>query len=163
MKALYIGGVKSGKSKAAEARILELGSNPIYLATTEIMDEEIKERVLKHQEQRGNAFELIEEPLEIDTVLAKQTQPVLVECLSMWLNNMLFYKKSDKEILDRIDKLLQNPADRVFVLNDVGSGIIPMDPLSRKFVDLSGIIAQILAKQIDEVYHCIAGIATRIK
>ena len=163
MIALYIGGVKSGKSRHAEAKALTLSPRPLYLATSEIIDDEMKERVDKHKNQRAENFELLEEPLKLADVLAQQEGVVLVECLSMWINNMLYYKKSQEEILAEVQSVLESSTSRVFVLNDVGSGIIPLDALSRLFVDLSGIIAQMIAAKADEVYHCIAGIATRIK
>ena len=163
MIALYVGGVRSGKSKAAEARALSLSANPYYLATTEVMDDEMQKRVTRHQEQRSDAFRVIEEGVAIDEALDCIEDTVLVECMSMWLNNMLYYQKSQDEILQVVKKLLQSDEDRIFVLNDVGSGIIPIDPLSSTFVDLSGLIAQMIAAKADEVYHCIAGIATRIK
>lgn len=163
MIALYIGGVKSGKSKHAELKALSLSKRPLYLATSEIIDDEMQARVKKHQDQRAENFELLEEPLKLAEVLDRQEGVVLVECLSMWINNMLYYKKSQKAILAEVQSVLKSSASRVFVLNDVGSGIIPLDALSRLFVDLSGIIAQMIATEADEVYHCIAGIATRIK
>lgn len=163
MIALYIGGVKSGKSKAAEAKAVSLSNRPLYLATSELIDDEMKARVQKHKKQRAEKFELLEEPLQLAEVLAQQEGVVLVECLSMWINNMLYYKKSKEDILAEIKTVLEGTGSRVFVLNDVGSGVIPMDALSRLFVDLSGIIAQMIAAKADEVYHCIAGIATRIK
>jgi adenosylcobinamide kinase/adenosylcobinamide-phosphate guanylyltransferase len=163
MTILFIGGVKSGKSCLAEKRALELCDKPIYLATTEIMDDEMTLRVQRHKEQRDPRFTLIEEGVDIAHVVQKQDSLVLVECMSMWLNNMLYYEFSQDKILLEVEKLLSLKGDRVFVLNDVGSGIIPIDALSRKFIDLSGLIAQKLAQQADEVYHCIAGIGTRIK
>ena len=162
MIVLYIGGVKSGKSRQAERKALELSPTPIYLATTEIMDDEMALRVDKHKEQRSDAFVLKEEGVDLLPLLETK-ETVLVECLSMWLNNMLYYEKGDDEILECVKEMINTSSHRVFVLNDVGSGIIATDALTRKFVDLSGIIAQIIASSADEVYHCIAGIATRIK
>lgn len=161
MIVLYIGGIKSGKSRLAEKRTLELSSKPLYVATTEIMDDEMSQRVKRHQEQREDAFILHEEGVKIDKALETK-ETVLLECLSMWLNNMLYYEKSDEEILAVITKILQTSSNRVFVINDVGSSIIPMDALSRRFTDLNGVIAQKVAQASSEVYHCIAGIGTRI-
>jgi adenosylcobinamide kinase/adenosylcobinamide-phosphate guanylyltransferase len=81
----------------------------------------------------------------------------------MWLNNMLFHDRSEEEILEHIDTVLALPNDIVFVHNDVGSGIIPDNALARRFADLSGVVAQRIAAECDEVYHCVAGLATRIK
>jgi len=163
MIVLYIGGIKSGKSRAAEARALELSQHPVYLATSEIIDDEMHERVLKHQQQREDRFRVLEEPLHIAEVLNREKETVLVECLSMWINNMLYYKKSHEEILSEVKNILHSSNHRIFVINDVGSGVIPMDSLSRAFVDLTGIISQMISSEAREVYHCIAGIATRIK
>ncbi len=163
MRVLFIGGVKSGKSRQAEKRALELCDQPVYLATTEIMDPEMGNRVNQHKTQRDARFSLIEEGVDIADKVEHENSLVLVECVSMWLNNMLYYQKSQEEIFTELQKLLDQKGDRIFVLNDVGSGIIPVDALSRKFVDLSGMIAQKIAQYSDEVYHCIAGISTRIK
>ena len=163
MKILFIGGVKSGKSRLAEKRALELCDTPVYVATTEIMDDEMNERVNHHKMQRDTRFTLIEESVRIAEKIKDESSLVLVECVSMWLNNMLYYNKTQEDIFIELQKLLDQKGDRIFVLNDVGSGIIPIDALSRTFVDLSGLIAQKIAQDADEVYHCIAGIKTRIK
>jgi len=165
MKVLYIGGMKSGKSKLAESRTLTItpGQKPYYLATTEIMDEEMGERVARHKAQREARFETLEESLKLHETLEKLERPVLVECLSIWMNNMLYYGKDEAAIDAEIEKLLELPNDLVFVLNDVGSGIIPDNALARQFVDLSGRIAQKIAASCDEVYFCIAGLERRMK
>ena len=163
MKTLFIGGVKSGKSSLAEAYTLSLCSNPIYLATSEIFDEEMKAKVKAHQDSRSGKFITIEEPLNLVTALTNSKECVLIECMTLWLNNMLYYKKSDEEIRLHVEQLLSLDNNMVFILNDVGSGIIGADFESRKFVNLSGILSQQLAKDCDEVYHVIAGISRKIK
>ena len=165
MKVLYIGGMKSGKSRLAEARTLALapGQKPYYLATTEIMDAEMDARVARHRAQRQENFETVEEPLKLYETLQSLDRPVLVECLSIWLNNMLYYGKDEEAIDAEIDRILKLEKDLVFVLNDVGSGIIPDNALARQFVDLSGRIAQRIAAACDEVYFCIAGLEKRMK
>jgi len=163
MKALFIGGVKSGKSRAAEAYALRLAERPRYLATTACFDDEMRERIARHKAQRAERFETVEEALDLVGAVEAQPHPVLVECTTMWLNNMLFHDRSEAEILAHIDALLALPHDIVFVHNDVGAGIIPDNALARRFADLSGVLAQRMAAACDEVYHCIAGIATRIK
>jgi len=169
MKTLFIGGIKSGKSLNAEKylltdqRLKTKDQRPYYLATTEFMDNEIKQRIQVHQERRENRFITIEEPLDLISAITPLKAPVLIECTTMWINNMLYHQKSREQIVEHITALLALPNDIVFVHNDVGSAIIPDNALARSYVDISGIIAQTIASECDEVYHCIAGIATKIK
>ena len=165
MKILITGGVKSGKSRQAEKRILAIanGIKPVYLATTEFKDLEMKKRIINHRQRRGNTFKTIEEPLRLASVLRNIKCPVLVECLTMWLNNALHHKFSERKVFAEIDNLLSLECDVVFVLNEVGLGIIPENPLARKFMDLSGRISQKLGEACEEVIWCVAGNTIRIK
>ncbi len=165
MKILITGGVKSGKSLHAEKLVLKLsaGIKPIYLATTELIDSEMKKRISKHRQRRGNLFDTIEEPLFLANELRNIHSPVLIECLTMWLNNALHHKYSEKKIFTEIDNLLSLKCDVVFVLNEVGLGIIPENHLARKFMDFSGRIAQKLGKACDGVIWCVAGNTIKIK
>lgn len=164
MKTLFIGGIKSGKSRDAEGYILKNSSvKPIYLATTEFIDIEMLERIAKHKLQRTDNFTTIEESLKLhDTIKTTQT-PVLIECVSMWINNMLYHGFNYEDMQDELTKILALDKTIVFVLNDVGTGVIPDNALARQFVDISGKLSQLIASQCDEVYHTIAGISTRIK
>ena len=165
MKILITGGVKSGKSRHAETRILEManGKKPVYLATTELLDPEMEERVLEHQRRRGEKFRTIEEPLHLTDAVLNMEGPVLIECLTMWLNNALHHQLSEKKIITEIENLLLLKCDVIFVQNEVGLGIIPDNSLARKFADLSGRIAQQLGEFCDEVNLCAAGILVQIK
>ena len=165
MKILITGGVKSGKSLHAEKRILTIAGKikPVYLATTELKDSEMKERITKHRRRRGNTFETIEEHLRLASVLRNIQCPVLIECLTMWLNNALHHKYSERKVFAEIDNLLSLECDVVFVINEVGLGIIPENHLARKFLDLSGRIAQKLGEACNEVIWCVAGNTIRIK
>ena len=165
MKILIIGGVKSGKSRHAEKLILAManGIKPVYLATSEFNDSEMKKRITSHRQRRGNKFETLEEPLRLASVLRKIQSPVLIECLTMWLNNALHHKYSERKVFAEIDTLLSLECDLVFVINEVGLGIIPENPLARKFLDLSGRVAQKLGEACEEVIWCVAGNTIRIK
>ena len=165
MKILITGGVKSGKSRHAETRILEManGKKPVYLATTELLDQEMEERVLEHRHRRGEKFRTIEEPLYLTDVLLNMEGPVLIECLTMWLNNALHHQLSEKKIITEIENLLLLKCDVIFVQNEVGLGIIPDNSMAREFSDLSGRIAQLLGEVCDEVNLCVAGILLQIK
>lgn len=164
MKALFIGGIKSGKSLHAEAFALKHSKlPPVYLATTEFIDEEMKERIDLHKLQRSENFLTLEEPMNLLEAVRPLKTLVLLECTSMWINNMLYHGFKDKDIKEHLEKLLCLPQDIVFVLNDVGAGVIPDNALAREYVDISGKSAQILGKNCDSVFHCIAGICTKIK
>jgi len=168
VKTLFIGGIKSGKSLNAERYILrhselDSESTPYYLATTEFIDEEINTRIQIHQKRRAQQFITIEEPLDLISAVTPLKAPVLIECTTMWINNMLYHQKTREQIIEHISNLMKLSNDIVFVHNDVGTGIIPDNALARIYIDISGIVSQIIATHCNEVYHCIAGIATKIK
>ena len=165
MKILITGGIKSGKSTFAEKKTLEILSNfkPIYLATAEIIDSEMINKVKNHKKRRKNKFVTIEEPIDILKQISNGKEVVLIECMTMWLNNWLHYKKSTEEIPKIINQILSIPRDIVFVINDVGKGIIPNNKLSRLFVELSGIISSQIGNKSDEIWYCISGYPVKIK
>jgi adenosylcobinamide kinase/adenosylcobinamide-phosphate guanylyltransferase len=166
MKVLFIGGIKSGKSKAAERYVkthFSKGAKPIYLATTEFIDKQMQERIDAHKKMREDRFITQEEALHLYDTIAIAQGAVLVECLSMWVNNMLYHEYNTQDIIDETQKMMGSSQDIVFVINDVSCGIIPDNKLARKFVDVNGQVAQIVASRSDEVYHVVAGIEVKIK
>ncbi|MEI6270464.1 MAG: bifunctional adenosylcobinamide kinase/adenosylcobinamide-phosphate guanylyltransferase [Methylococcaceae bacterium] len=165
MKTLFIGGIKSGKSRLAEAYILEQGhkDKPYYLATTEFFDDEIQTRVTIHQQRRKDFFITLEEPVKLFEALQTCQRPVLIECVSMWLNNLLYYQIPEADILQELEAVLQLPCAMVFVHNEVGLGVIADNPLARQFVDLSGKAAQMMGQYCDEVFFCSAGLTLKMK
>ncbi|MEA1892972.1 MAG: bifunctional adenosylcobinamide kinase/adenosylcobinamide-phosphate guanylyltransferase [Campylobacterota bacterium] len=164
MKALFIGGIKSGKSINAQNYILKNSdTKPIYLATTEFIDDGMKERIAQHVNNRKDSFTTLEEPLELCDAIQNTQSSVLVECVSMWINNMLYYGFNLEDMKQELLRVLSLEQNIVFVLNDVGSGVIGDNQLAREFVDISGKLSQLIASHCDEVYHTIAGISTRIK
>lgn len=166
MKVLVTGGVKSGKSRFAEERILQLvkeGEVPVYLATTEFRDPELEARIQAHQQRRAGKFFTVEEPWSLAGVLKPHAAPVLVECLTMWLNNGMHHRRSEEEIFRELDRVLVLPNPTVFVLNEVGLGVMPENELARRFIDLSGRIGQQLGAACDEVWWCVAGHPVSIK
>ncbi|EIC31558.1 bifunctional adenosylcobinamide kinase/adenosylcobinamide-phosphate guanylyltransferase [Methylomicrobium album] len=165
MKTLFTGGVKSGKSHLAEAYILEQagGRKPYYLATTEFVDDEMRERIRIHRQRRQDAFVTIEEPVNLLGVLQRCPGPVLVECISMWLNNQLYHGAMEADILAELEAAMQLPCAMVLVLNEVGLGIIPDNALARQYVDLSGRAAQLIAAHCERVFFCCAGLKLQMK
>ena len=163
-KTLFIGGIKSGKSLNAQSYILKNSSQkPIYLATTEFIDDEMQNRVDEHKLNRSDKFKTIEEPLKLYNTITECDSSVLVECVSMWINNMLYHGFDFLDMKRELEAILALDKSIVFVLNDVGCGIIPDNALAREFIDISGKLSQLIASSCDEVYHTIAGISTRIK
>lgn len=163
-KTLFIGGIKSGKSFNAEKYTLENSTNkPLYLATTEFIDKGMLSRIDEHKKHREDNFTTIEEPLKLYDVISTCQTSVLIECTSMWINNMLYHGFSFEDMANELEAVLGLDKTVVFVLNDVGSGIIPDNKLAREFIDISGKLSQLIANHCDEVYHTIAGISTRIK
>ena len=163
-KTLFIGGIKSGKSFNAEQYTIKSAiRKPIYLATTEFIDEGMKKRIVTHKLQRQNNFTTIEEPLKLYESISTCRDVVLVECVSMWINNMLYHKFNFEDMQKELEQILELKQSVVFVLNDVGAGIIPDNKLAREFIDISGKLSQLIASKCDEVFHTIAGISTKIK
>jgi len=163
MKILYFGAQKSGKSSLAEARVKAISDQtPYYVATYDsgFDDSEMALRLEKHRLTRQNDFITIEESRNLLHVI-KEGETYLIDCVSMWLFNRL--NEEEALLIGELEKLCSLEANIVFVLNDVGSGIIPADPLSRRYVDLSGIIGQTLARLCDEVIEVKLGLEIRLK
>lgn len=165
MKTLFIGGIKSGKSRLAEAFILEQAATekPYYLATTEFFDAEMQARIQIHQQRRQDLFVTIEEPVKLFEAVQKCRGPVLIECVSMWLNNQLYHQIPEGDILQELDTVLQLTGDMVFVHNEVGLSVVADNRLARQFVDLSGKAAQLMGQHCDQVYFCSAGLKMKMK
>lgn len=164
MKTLFIGGIKSGKSRLAETYILEqTKQKPCYLATTEFIDDEMRQRVAVHRQRRQDRFNTIEEPVQLLNTLKNCPAPVLIECVSMWLNNMIYRQYTEEFILYELTAVMQLFSDMVFVQNEVGLGVIADNPLARHYVDLSGKAAQLLAEHCDQVFFCCAGLSIQLK
>jgi adenosylcobinamide kinase/adenosylcobinamide-phosphate guanylyltransferase len=165
MKTLFIGGIKSGKSRLAETYILEQAATdkPYYLATTEFFDDEMRSRIRIHQQRRQDLFITIEEPIKLLEALQKCQGPVLIECVSMWLNNQLYHQIPEADILQELEAVLQLTGDMVFVHNEVGLGVVADNRLARQFVDLSGKAAQLMGQYCDRVFFCSAGLKIQMK
>ena len=164
MKVLYYGGQKSGKSRLAEAHALALtyDQKPHYIATYDrsYADEEMAQRIARHQAERRERFISVEEPFELPLVIGERGT-YLIDCLSMWIFNTLDVEI--EELYAQLNTLASRDANILFVLNEVNSGIIPMDPESRAFVDRTGMVGQWVASLCDEVYEVKLGLPRRLK
>ena len=164
MKTLYYGGQKSGKSLLAEQKTLSLAGNekPYYIATYDNSygDAEMLKRIEQHRSQRKEAFITIEEPKNLSAVI-EDGHTYLIDCMSMWLLNTL--DDGLENLMKELELLAKKEANIVFVLNDVSSGVIPLESMSRKYVDRSGIVGQKLAQLCDEVYEVKLGLENKLK
>ena len=166
---LITGGARSGKSKYAEERAFGLGSRLLYLATGEAGDAEMAERIAEHQKRRGEKWITVEEPLDIGKVLQRhrgKVDCVLVDCLTLWISNLLL-QKGEPYARGAVDDLIQDLPSSNFhlllVTNEVGSGIVPDNPIARQFRDLTGWTNQRMAEATKEVILMVAGIPFPVK
>ena len=162
----FIGGARSGKSISAEKYTLSLGQEPIYMATCEISDDEMARRVKRHQDRRDKNWTTILAPLDVSDEIKKlgAKEPILIDCLTLWLSNHLFRNNNLEKKVDELTNTLKNSkADIVLVSNEVGTGIVPDNALAREFRDSAGFMNQKIASFSDEVYWVVAVIPTRIK
>lgn len=179
---LVTGGSRSGKSEFAEKLVLKNGTNIGYVATAEIFDDEMQERVNKHKNRRSDIWETFEVPLEIEKNIPyiEKKEVVLLDCLTMLVSNKLFSYKIDfnslsqesinfieKDMVSFFESLLKKiqKSDTLFVIvtNELGMGIIPENKLGRLYRDLVGKINQLTASLSKEVYMVISGIEIKIK
>ncbi len=164
----YLGGARSGKSRLAEQSAMNSGMELVYIATGEARDEEMSDRIAHHKQQRGESWVTIEESLQLVTTLQRESRHnrcVVVDCLTLWLSNWLDYDETawPQAQSDLLALLPMLEGKIIFVSNEVGQGVVPMNALARKFVDESGRLHQALAAQSDTVYFVVAGIPQVIK
>ncbi|MBU0675517.1 MAG: bifunctional adenosylcobinamide kinase/adenosylcobinamide-phosphate guanylyltransferase [Proteobacteria bacterium] len=171
---LITGGARSGKSRFAQELAESLGKRCLFVATCPVTDEEMSRRIARHRdERRGRGWETVEEPLELAAMVegSSEYDVVLIDCLTLWINNLLF--KSDPaeltedEITEYAGQLVAACGKRsgtvILVTNEVGLGIVPENPLARLFRDLVGRCNQQTAQGADRVYLITCGIAQSIK
>ena len=163
---LVTGGARSGKSVFAEKRTKQLGSSLIYIATSEVIDSEMKKRVEEHQARRGSEWQTLHAPINLTEALIETDGkgPCLVDCVTFWLNNLIFHDEDiDAATKELITALNERSDPVVLVTNEVGSGIIPENALARRFCDEAGRLNQTISQIADEVYVSISGIPLQIK
>jgi adenosylcobinamide kinase/adenosylcobinamide-phosphate guanylyltransferase len=170
MKELILGGARSGKSHHAEVCAAESGLDVLYVATAQAHDDEMQQRIEHHKQQRPDHWQLIEEPINLISVLkdnANTSTCILVDCLTLWISNQLCSEIDKNKIENNINKLVETvlnlPGRIIFVSNEVSMGIIPMGEINRQFVDEAGRLHQRLATVCDNVTLMVAGIPTVIK
>ena len=154
------GGVKSGKSRRALELAATFFPDRWFLATATPFDDEMRDRIERHKAERASSFSTIEEAIDIDIAVRPR---MVVDCIPMWLNNLFFSGRETEwePILDRF--IARWPSDVVVVTNETGMGVIPADPLSRRYGIALGIANARLAAAADRVELMVAGIPLRIK
>ncbi|MGV6811768.1 MAG: bifunctional adenosylcobinamide kinase/adenosylcobinamide-phosphate guanylyltransferase [Brevirhabdus sp.] len=163
---LVIGGAASGKSDFAETLVLNSGLSPVYLATAQAFDAEMKEKISAHRDARAAVWRTIEEPLEIGRHVStlSKGEALLLDCATLWLTNVLL---GDHDMDAAIEALMlaldQAGGPIVIVTNEVGHGIVPADALSRKFRNAQGRLNRRLAERADTVVAVMAGLPLALK
>lgn len=169
MITLVLGGARSGKSRYAEQLAQATQKPVLYIATATASDAEMAARIAHHQQQRPADWKLCECPLDLIARIeaeAQKPQTILVDCLTLWLNNQLFHFPSQHfpELFDELVKKLESAnADIIVVANEVGLGIIPLGEISRTFVDEAGRLNQRIAQVADQVFFIAAGLPLCLK
>ena len=163
---LVTGGARSGKSALAERLAQSCGNKVIYIATSEPFDDEMHSRIDRHRARRDAGWRTVDAPLELLDMLVQTDgdAPRLVDCLTMWLNNLIYHNRDVGDEVGRLIKVIsEQQADLVMVTNEIGSGLVPQTAEARKFRDLAGELNQMVAQAASQVYLSVSGIPVKIK
>ncbi|SFR89233.1 adenosylcobinamide kinase /adenosylcobinamide-phosphate guanylyltransferase [Dyella sp. OK004] len=169
MRNLILGGARSGKSALAERMATASGNDVVYIATAQAHDEEMAARIAHHRAQRPKYWHSVEEPLALADTLRTHARPgrcLLVDCLTLWLSNLLGdadaqrFEREREALLSTLPSL---PGEVLLVSNEVGLGVVPMGELSRRFVDEAGRLHQALAAHCERVLFVAAGLPLALK
>jgi adenosylcobinamide kinase/adenosylcobinamide-phosphate guanylyltransferase len=170
-KLIFItGGCRSGKSQFALDYANRRFRKKLYLATCEALDKEMVKRIEDHKKRRGLDWQTVEEPIKIAEAIRRHEndmEVILLDCITLWLSNLLMRQKSDHEIVNEVSKLTdtvtQGQTSFIFVSNEVGMGIVPVEPLGRRFRDLAGMANQKIAEAAQTVIFMVSGIPIFLK
>ena len=173
---LILGGARSGKSALASRLAEQSGKEILFIATATVLDDEMAERVQRHQQERPPHWQTIEASRALAVAITTHALPqrlLLVDCLTLWLCNLL-HDESGREVIELdaevaearqqlLDALSSVPGEIILVANEVGLGIVPMGALSRRFVDEAGRLNQAIAAQAERVLFVVAGLPMVLK
>lgn len=166
---LILGGARSGKSRLAEQIAQDSALAVSYIATAQALDAEMQQRIAHHQTQRPAHWQLIEEPYSLAERLQQIDAPnqlILVDCLTLWMSNLLMHEDENLQATEcqkLLDVLPRLQSQIILVSNETGLGVVPMGEISRKFVDESGRLHQQLGQIADKVVFCVAGFPMILK
>ena len=164
---LVLGGARSGKSAFAESLVREHGVQPVYVATAEFVDDEMRDRIETHRTRRGNTWRTVEAPIDLARAIRRESTPracLLVDCMTVWLGNLVHHRrKVDAATQALLEALAAAPGPVVLVANEVGLGIVPDNAAARAFRDRAGRLNQAVARMAGSVYFVAAGIPMTLK
>ncbi|EHU1358154.1 bifunctional adenosylcobinamide kinase/adenosylcobinamide-phosphate guanylyltransferase [Acinetobacter baumannii] len=169
MLQLILGGARSGKSRLAEQTAISMQLAVTYVATAQALDPEMQSRIVHHQNQRPAHWSLVEEPLFLAKTLQKIDRPnqiILVDCLTLWLTNLLLLEDQNIQQFEceQLLKILPTlESEVILVSNETGLGVVPLGEISRRFVDEAGRLHQALGQIADKVVFCVAGFPMILK
>lgn len=164
---LITGGQRSGKSAFAEKTALALSTNPVYLATARVWDDEFRQRIIRHQQNRGPQWTNIEEEKELSRQQF-EGRTIVIDCVTLWCTNFFFDLHTDVNaaliaVKTEFDRFTEQDATFIFVTNEIGMGGVADNKMQRQFTDLQGWVNQYIASRADEVYLLVSGIPLKIK
>jgi len=167
---LITGGCRSGKSRQALSISSKFSGRKVFIATAEPLDDEMKERITKHQRERGKDWITQEDPLDPGGIIkreGKKAAIIVMDCLTLWVSNMMMKNMDRSSILEKMEELITECTRAhctvILITNEVGAGIVPDNNLSRSFRDIAGEANQIAASKFDQVVHMVSGIPVTIK
>lgn len=169
MLQLILGGARSGKSRLAEQTAMDRQLAVTYVATAQALDFEMQSRITHHQNQRPSHWSLVEEPLYLAKILQKIDRPnqiILVDCLTLWLTNLLLLEDQNIQQFEceQLLKILPTlESEVILVSNETGLGVVPLGEISRRFVDETGRLHQALGQIANKVVFCVAGFPMILK
>jgi adenosylcobinamide kinase / adenosylcobinamide-phosphate guanylyltransferase len=169
VRTLVLGGVRSGKSRYAEALAQAQSASVLVLATATAEDAEMVRRIEAHRARRPANWSVLEEPIALAAALTEAAGPdrfILIDCLTLWLTNLLCHGNPallESEVARLVDAWPKLPGEIVAVSNEVGLGIMPINDLARRFADVAGELHQALAAQSQRVVSVVAGIPVTVK
>ena len=166
-----IGGCRSGKSRyALESANRYTPANKTFVATCMPLDDEMRERIARHREERGSEWITVEAPIELPEAILENSPSndvILIDCLTLWINNLLMASETMETVFEHADRLLksleQATCSVILVSNEVGTGIVPENRLARLFRDAAGFTNQRVAAHADRVFWMVAGIPVQVK
>ncbi|MCX7898320.1 MAG: bifunctional adenosylcobinamide kinase/adenosylcobinamide-phosphate guanylyltransferase [Rhodocyclaceae bacterium] len=161
---LILGGARSGKSAFAAQRAQESGLDVVYVATAQALDQEMAARIARHRAERPSGWRTLEEPLYLADVISRTAAPtrcLIIDCLTLWLSNVLLAQQEAE--IERLFAILPAAGMLLFVSNEVGQGIVPDNPLARRFRDEQGRLNQRLAACAQRVTWMVAGLPVTLK
>jgi len=160
---LVLGGARSGKSRQAEALLMRHPAPWTYIATAEAFDSEMSARIATHRARRDDSWRTVEAPIDLPARLAAEPGPVLVDCLTLWLSNLMLAESPVPAATDALLAALERSAPTVLVANEVGLSIVPDNALARAFRDAAGVLNQRIAALADRVVFTVAGLPLFLK